>query len=212
MEFFEVVHTQRAVRHFRTDPIPQAVIWRILDAAIRAPSGRNSQPWRWLVVTDEALRTEIARAVLEEAFPPERRMRLRQESELSTDPSRRWLIGSSLFLFENFSQAPVLVIPCLYGLVSPVTDPQSLFAGASIYPAIQNLMLSAHALGVGSVFTTLNMHIEASLRLTLEIPETAQPAAIIPLGYPQRQSLSLPKRRPVQTVTFWQTWGSNEPS
>ena len=77
-----------------------------------------------------------------------------------------------------------MIVPCLYQLTSPTQDPSTLLAGSSIYLAVQNLMLAARALGLGTVMTTVQMMLDANLRSILSIPEDAHPVALIPIGYP----------------------------
>ena len=203
MDFFEVVHTQRSIRQFKPDPVPDEVIWKILDAAIRAPSGSNTQPWSFLVVCDAARRQRIADAVRERMEDPVRR---RAEAE-QMDAVRRRMRLASIAFRENVASAPVLIIPCLVAPTSPTSDTKSLFAGSSIYGAVQNLMLAARALGVGSVLTTFNIAIEDVLRREFGLPDDALPVAVIPMGYPDGQHFGPTTRKPVESVTFWDGWG-----
>jgi F420 biosynthesis protein FbiB-like protein len=208
MEFFEVVHTMRSIRQFKPDPVPDAAIWKMLDAAIRAPSGGNTQPWAFIVVSDLAKRETIAQAVRE-------RMRERMgdpaqgraEAE-RMDPTRRRMRLASIAFRENVTSAPVLIIPCLVAPTSPSTDATNLFTGSSIYGAVQNLMLAARAEGLGTVLTTFNIHIEDVLRREFDLPENAKPVAVIPVGYPDGQRFGPTTRKPVESVTFWDQWGA----
>src|SRR5262245_3600317 len=156
MDFFEVIHTQRSIRKFSDQPVPEQMIWEMLDAAIRAPSGGNTQPWGWLVVRDDAKRKAIADAVLEGVGDVA--AALRAAEELPT-PEQRRMRRSSVSFRANVMSAPVLIIPCLVNPTSPTTDIDSLFAGSSVYGAVQNMMLAARAEGLGTVLTTFNMRI-----------------------------------------------------
>jgi F420 biosynthesis protein FbiB-like protein len=202
MEFFDVVHTQRSIRQFKPDPVPDAAIWKILDAAIRAPSGSNTQPWSFLVVRDPAKRDTIAQAVRERMGDPAAG---RAEAE-QMDPVRRRMRLASIAFRENVTSAPVLIIPCLVAPTSPTSDVNSLWAGSSIYAAVQNLMLAARALGLGSVLTTFNIRIEDVLRSEFGLPDDAKPVAVIPVGYPDGQRFGPTTRKPVESVTFWDAW------
>jgi F420 biosynthesis protein FbiB-like protein len=207
MDFFEVVHTQRSIRRFKPDPVPPEAIRKMIDAAIRAPSGSNTQPWIWLVVQDQAKREAIARAVrqyFEEAGSLEN---MRRDAEQLEDPIRRRMMVGAADFFENVAAAPVLIIPCLVGITSPVTDGMSLLAGSSIYGAVQNLMLAARAQGLGTVLTTFNSFMEETLRSEFHLPQEAVPACIIPVGYPDGQRFGPTSRKPVETVTYWDDWG-----
>ncbi len=207
MDFFEVVHTQRSIRQFKSDPVPDEAIWKMLDAAIRAPSGSNTQPWGFLVVRDLAKREAIARAVRERMGDPTQG---RAEAE-HMDPARRRMRLASIAFRENVTAAPVLIIPCLVAPTSPSSDVDSLWAGSSIYAAVQNLMLAARALGLGTVLTTFNIRIEDVIRSEFGLPKDAKPVAVIPVGYPDGERFGPTTRKPVETVTFWDGWGSTRP-
>jgi F420 biosynthesis protein FbiB-like protein len=204
MEFFEVVHTQRSIRKFKPDPVPDDAIWAMLDAAIRAPSGSNTQPWGFLVIQDAERREQIAAAVRAAAGDQTAR---RAEAE-QMDPARRRMRLASIAFREDVASAPLLIVPCLVAPTSPTKDVDSLFAGSSIYAAVQNLMLAARALGLGTVLTTFNIAIEDTIRRDFGLPADAKPVAVIPVGYPDGQSFGPTTRKPVDTVTFWDTWGA----
>ena len=207
MDFFDVVHTQRSIRRFKPDPVPQEAIRIIIDAAIRAPSGGNMQPWIWLVVQDQVKREVIARAVREGLESNGRLREALRNPELMEDPSRRRIVVRSVEFVENMAKAPVLIIPCLVGIHSPVSDARSLLAGTSIYGAVQNLMLAARAQGLGTVLTTFNSFMEETLRNEFHMPEEAVPACIVPVGYPDGQDFGPTTRKPAESVTNWDDWG-----
>jgi len=204
LDFFEVVHTQRSIRKFKPDPVPDEAIWKILDAAIRAPSGSNTQPWAFLVVRELAKREAIARAVRERSGDP---VQGRAEAE-QMEPARRRMRLASIAFRENVTAAPVLIIACLVAPTSPTTDVNSLFAGSSIYAAVQNLMLAARAEGLGTVLTTFNIRIEDVIRAEFGLPDDAKPVAVIPLGYPDGERFGPTTRKPVDSVTYWDNWGA----
>ncbi|MCH8190758.1 MAG: nitroreductase family protein [Chloroflexi bacterium] len=208
MDFFEVIHTQRSIRRFKPDPVPDDLIWKMIDAAIRAPSGSNLQPWVWLVVRDQAKREAVARAVRERLEAEGRLQEMRRNAEQLETASRRLSVRRAVELFENLAAAPVLIIPCLIGVTSPVSEARSLFAGSSIYGAVQNLMLAARALGVGTVLTTPNIYVEEMLVKEFHLPENAIPACIIPVGFPDGQRFGPTTRKPAETVTYWDDWGA----
>ncbi|MBO6565617.1 MAG: nitroreductase family protein [Pseudomonadales bacterium] len=96
-------------------------------------------------------------------------------------------------------------MPCLYKLSSPTPDPGSLEAGSSIYMAVQNVMLSARALGLGTVMTTAHVLINEALRETCDIPDDAYPAALIPIGYPDA-NFGPTTRKPVEEIIKYNFW------
>ena len=207
MDFFDVVHTQRAIRSFKPDPVPEEAIWRMIDAAVRAPSGSNLQPWIWLVVREKSKREAIAEAVRERFVHSGRLEELRLSAERTSDPARRRRALGLADFFADMAAAPVHIIPCLLNVTSPVEDSRSIFAGSSIYGAVQNLMLAARAMGIGTVLTTFNMYMEDKLRTEFDLPQDAVPACIIPAGYPDKQRFGPTTRKPAEAVTYWDTWG-----
>ena len=207
MDFFDVVHTQRSIRRFKPDPVPQEAIWKMIDAAIRAPSGGNLQEWIWLVTQDQAKREIIARAVREEFESAGMLEEMRRNTQEMEDPTRGRMLLQAIKFIENVAAAPVLIIPCLVGITSPVSDARNLLAGSSIYGAVQNLMLAARAQGLGTVLTTFNSFIEETLRKEFHMPEEAVPVCIVPVGYPDGQRFGPTTRKPVESVTYWDDWG-----
>ena len=208
MEFFEVVHTQRSIRRFKSDPVPPDAIRKMIDAAIRAPSGSNTQPWIWLVVQDQAKREAIAAAVRQEFGGTGGIEDRRRDAAQLEDPVHRRMMVGAVEFFENVAAAPVLIIPCLVGITSPVTDGLSLLAGSSIYGAVQNMMLAARAQGLGTVLTTFNTFMEDTLRAEFHIPDEAIPTCVVPVGYPDGQRFGPTTRKLPEEVTFWDDWGA----
>jgi nitroreductase len=202
VEFFDVVHTQRAIRKFKPDPVADDAIWQIIDAAIRAPSGGNTQPWAFLVVRDAAKKAKLAEALRRD---PSEVTAMRAEAE-AFDPTRKRMRMGSIAWREDVSAAPVIIIPCLVSPTSPSRDMTSIWSGSSIYQAVQNLMLAARALGLGTLMTTANAHIESLIRAEFGIPDDAMPVAFIPVGYPDGQTFGPTTRKPVESVTYWDAW------
>ena len=208
MDFFEVVHTQRSIRRFKPDPVPREAIWKIIDAAIRAPSGSNLQEWIWLVIQDQAKREIIAQA-LREAYLPEGGLHeLQRNARQLENPGRRRMMLNAAEFMSNVAAAPVLIIPCIFAITSPTTDARHLLAGSSIYGAVQNMMLAARAQGLGTVLTTFNTYIEETLRKEFHLPEDAVPVCVVPVGYPDGQRFGPTTRKPPEEVTFWDDWGA----
>jgi nitroreductase len=210
MDFFEVVHTQRSIRKFKPDPVPDEAIWKIVDAAIRAPSGSNSQPWAWMVVRDEGKKKVLADAIRAGFESAGRLQRMRENVSRIEEPTQRRMMEGAVELFSNVAAAPVLIIPCLVNLTSPVSDINDLFAGSSIYGAVQNLMLAARAQGLGTVLTTFNIVHEELIRKEFGLPDNARPVAIVPVGYPEGQRFGPTNRKPAETVTYWDSWSSTK--
>lgn len=213
-DLFEALHTQRSVRRFRSDPVPDTVLRQVLEAATRAPSARNAQPWFFVAVRDRELRQTLATLYLSA-------WRLAQsyaaahdaDADIKEQPGYARMMQSVDELATHLDSAPVLVLACLDTTqLGPLADgagrivaPQSAYA--SIFPAVQNLMLAARGLGLGSTLTTLHQIVEAEMRAAIGIPSHVHIAALVPLGYPQRP-FRTNTRKPVEAVAFLDRWGA----
>ena len=200
-DLFEAMHTQRAIRYFKTDPVPDELLSEVLEAAIRAPSGGNSQPWSFLVLRDPEVRREVA-AFYKRAWDDGGMARLTRDA----DPSKARVYRSATDLAQHMGEVPVLILACMRNR-SPKT---SLTTGSSIYPAVQNLMLAARGLGLGTVITTVHKRYEAEIKELLGIPDSVETAALIPLGYPSdRAHFGGSRRAPVGEVAYRDRWGES---
>lgn len=202
MDFFEAVSTQRAIRHLKPDPIPDDVIRRLLETAICAPSGGNRQGWSFVVVKDAALRARIG-ALYRQCFDELLKLPYYKDAAAAPpDSPAAKVVASSRHLADHLGEAPVLIVACLdvEGASPGIT------MGASIYPAVQNLLLAARALGIGSTLTTIHRFRDSELKALLRIPPAIETAALIPLGYPLGKFGRAP-RKPVENVTYEDRWG-----
>jgi nitroreductase len=197
-DFFDVVHTQRATRTFLPDDVDDETIARVLTAATHAPSAENSQPYVFVVVRDPTLRRAIgdltarlwqggARAHVEQRLSP----------SLLADVEEGALGG--------IAAAPVLIVVCGD---TRLTLPQTM--GASVFPAVQNLLLAAHALGLGSTLTTLPVVAGDELSERLGLPAEVIPVAVVPLGHLPKP-LGPPRRRPLSEKAHLDRYGNPFP-
>lgn len=193
---FEAIDSQRALRYMKPDPVPEELVRQVLEAAIKAPSGGNRQPWDFIVITDPELKAEIARYYKrswDEAYG--------QASGQRTLADR--VYRSAAHLAENLAGVPVILLACIR------TDgsPGATVRGASIYPAVQNMLLAARGLGLASVLTTLHKRYEAEIKDLLGIPDEVETAALLPLGYPCDGVRYGPsKRQPLDEVLHFDRW------
>ena len=204
-DLWEAMATQRAIRYFRPEPIPEEILWKVLDHTICAPNGQNRQGWGFILVRDEGLRQRIGALVAQVIGQnPAFRDRVERGSQ-SSDRSTRLMMSGGKHIADHLDDAPVFVLPCVIGSQPPEMD--RILLGSAIYLATQNLMLAARGLGLGTVMTSFQNSILAELREWLEIPETVTPVALIPMGCPAAK-FGRVKRDPVETVTHWDRWGA----
>jgi nitroreductase len=200
----EALHSTPSRRYLATDPIPDDVLWAILDAAIRGPSGGNQQQWGWVVVTDQAVKQRVAvwyRENWDAAYGQYRDDILAGDGSSGMSP--RGFLGAE-HLAYHLAEAPVWV----FAVLRNAADAANPRIGSSIYGAVQQLCLAARAYGVGTSLTTLYGGHEDELRALLGLPDDALTMALIPMGYPARGRWAEPKRRPVEEVVHWNRWGA----
>jgi nitroreductase len=203
----EGMATTRAIRRFTHEPVPDDALAAMLFAATRAPSGSNRQPFRFLVLRDGPRAHEARRLIGEGA---RRAWKGKREADRydtgsgtrPTSPKARLAATMTAFV-EGFEQIPVVVLPCLERYRDPTPT-----EGASIYPACQNLLLAARALGYGGVLTGWHAMVEPELRALLGIPEHVFMAATIALGKPAGGHGPV-RRRPLQELVFEDGWGES---
>jgi Nitroreductase len=205
MDLYEALYTTRAMRRVKPDPVPEDVVRLMLDAAIRSPSGGNAQNWRFLVVTDPATRKALGKLYAEAWEELTRTVYAgrREAAVASGDEATIRILRSSRWLADHFAEVPLVVLPFHRN------DP----SGASIYPAIWNLMLAARGQGVGTTLTTiLGMFRQEELAALLGVPldKGWTNAAAIPCGYP-RGRWGVAVRAPVHRVVYSQRWGNPPP-
>ena len=212
MELYEAMKTLRAVRRLRPDPIPDDVLRRVLEAATWAPSGGNVQPWRLVVVTDATKKAALGElySARWRAYSGGHRAMLADAPEEIRAKNER-MIGAGDYLAEHFAETPAVLIHCFNPKGLAVTDDEqdrlSVVGGASIYPAIENLLLACRNEGLGCVLTTLLCEVESEVRALLAIPDPWYTAAAIPIGYPVGGGHGAISRRPVEKMVFADGWG-----
>ena len=204
VELLEGIATTRAIRRIKPDPIPDGDLARILFAATRAPTGSNRQNARFVVLRD-GHRAREAKSLLGRSFREswaEKRAEDGYDRGSGTEddsPKARTARALQHFV-DNFEQIPVVVLPCLIR-----HRPPNPYEGATIYPACQNLLLAARALGYGGVITMWHQLVEAELRKLLGIPDDAAVSACIPLGRPEGRHGPV-RRRPLSEMVFDDGW------
>jgi nitroreductase len=208
---FEIIDTTRSMRRLKPDPVPDALIERIIAAGTKAPNGQNTQPWAFVVVRDAQAKRSVQQryqAVMERAMGDDR-----------PDPEDRSrgarTMRAAWHLAEHLHEAPVLLL--VYGkrdwpFAVAAEDRKGLAPPSygSTFPAVQNILLACRALGLGATLTTLHQVFEAELCERFGIPDTHGVVALIPIGYPLGRFGPV-RRRPLHEVTHLDHWGNSWP-
>jgi nitroreductase len=196
-DFFDVVHSQRAARSFLPDDVDDRTVERILTAATHAPSAENSQPFVFVVVREPGLRAAIG-ALTARLWEGARALEAQRLSPAFLRDVERGATG-------GIAGAPVLIVVCGD---TRLTYAQAM--DASVFPAVQNLLLAAHALGLGSTLTTLPVLGGDELSGLLSLPPEVVPVAVVPLGH-LPGTMGPPRRRPLPEKAHLNRYGTPFP-
>jgi nitroreductase len=208
--FYSLLSTTRSIRRISDKPVDDATLERILQAAIWAPSGGNRQPWRMIAVRDRELKQKLSDLYSAEwaKYVEMNMLRVEGMPENIVEQVRSGLaIGTRLA--EGLADVPVVVMFLHDPREVFVTDGNlgrtSVVGGASLYPAVQNLLLAARAEGLGGVLTTLISSVEPQVREVLSVPEPWGVYAMVPLGYPMGKHGPL-RRAPLSHMVKYDRW------
>jgi nitroreductase len=202
MPLEEAMTTQRAVRRLKPDPVDDALVLRLIELALKAPSGSNAQNWEFIVVRDPDVKAKLA-------------CRNRQAWHLygrlgrwltRHDPKMPRVLDAVQWQADHFEEIPVIVVACLRGprLWFPPMATASYYG--SVFPSVQNLLLAARAVNLGAALITLPLWSTWSARRILGCPWSVQPCAVIPLGWPCGR-YGPTTRRPVGEVVSLDRYG-----
>ena len=209
IKLFEAIYHMRAMRRLKPDPVPDDLIRKIIDAGLRAPTGGDVQNWRFIVVKDPSIKKKL-QAVYRRAFDVViSRYRSNPPPPGKTEAQKQRMLKAVEYLTDHFHEAPVLIVCCLLNDMAR-TMGLAKMSGASIYPSVQNMLLAARALGLGSVLTTRHLLYEQDVKEALGLPENAETFAILPIGWPIGKFGTV-SREPTEKVTFLNKWGQPLP-
>lgn len=203
----EGLTTTRTIRRYLDEPVPEAALRTMLFAATRAPSGSNRQPFRMLVLTDGPKAIEAKRLIGAAAREVWAAKRSRDSYDTGSgavghSPKARMARVMQRYV-DDFESVPVLVLPCLQRYRAP-----NELEGASVYPAVQNLLLAARGLGYGGALTAWHATVETELRELLEIPDDVLVAGTVTIGKPEGGHGPV-RRRPMSELIYTESWGSS---
>ena len=216
---FDAMYSARAMRWLKPDPVPVELIGQVLQAAIQAPNAGNRQNWLFMVVRDAGQRSRIGEIYQRVSAWVLQRYQHQSKPAFQSAAEYEHMMQGGMHLYESMGDAPVLLIPCLR--VSALELPEEIpaevrtamreaapwTAGASIYPAIQNIILACRALGLGTVLTTNHTIAEDEIKQVLNLPPEYRTFALMPIGYPER-NFGPVKRRPLAEVAMLDRYGT----
>ncbi len=206
---FETMYSCRAMRRLHSDPVPEEQLLRLVDAANQAPSGRNFQRGRWIIVRDDRQKQRIAALNCRASEEAAREQAEHGEPLPHHDvDKRRRMWAAVLWQSEHMHEAPAIIVACAV-LDHPGQDPNRY--ASSIWPGIQNLLLAARASGLGAVPTTYALRFRDELNEVLGLPNDAAAQAIIPVGFPIG-NFGPVTRRPLHEITTFDRWHGPHPA
>ncbi len=217
MDVFEAIETTRAVRRYTDERVTDEEIARCIRAAVHGPSGGNIQPWQFLAVTDPEVKRAIG-AVYRRAYARYEPAVLKRRQPLTSpedEAAFQRTLAASRHLAARMGEAPALVMVLMPNISMTLEDAEgSLDVGtpfASVYPAVQNFMLAARGLGIGTTLTTVYRIYQDEVRAICAIPPRYEIVALIPMGRPRGQ-FGRGRRRPAEQVTHWNRFGTKRES
>jgi nitroreductase len=206
-DVFEIMQTTRSMRRLKPDPVPDALIKKILEAGACAANGGNTQKWRFLVVKDPEIKKAVAvwyKKAFEEVVGPRYASSAPPPGATAERYQRQH--GAVQYLTDHYHEAPVWIVACLEDGPNPGRG-----AGASIYPAVQNMILAIRALGLGTTLTTRHLLHEKEAEAALGLPPGVHSYAILPVGYPMGKFGPV-GRGPLADIVFQDKWGAPYPA
>ena len=206
-ELFEVIESTRAMRRLKPDPVPDELVHKILRAGVCAANGGNTQRWRFLVIKDQAIKKKVQvwyKRALDEVVGPRYKTSAPPPGVSREQYDRQH--SAVEYLTEHFHEAPIWIVACL----DEGTNTPSRSSGASIYPAVQNMLLAARALGLGATLTTRHLLYEKEAEAALGLPPGVHSYAILPIGYPMG-NFGPVGRGPLKDIVYEDHWGAAYP-
>jgi nitroreductase len=205
-DLFEIMRTTRSMRRLKPDPVPNELIRQVLEAGTYAANAGNMQSWRFLVVQDPEVKRTVAalyKSASDEQAALQNRAGLPPPGMSRAQIDRMWAAGQ--YLADHLHEAPVWIVPC-----GP-TGINARTSGSSTYPAVQNMLLAARAVGLGATLTTIHTIFAKEADAAFGLPEGIQSYAILPMGYPMG-NFGPVRRTALSDVVFGSRWGERWPA
>jgi len=199
----ELLATTRAVRK-RLDlerQVPKQVVHECLELAVQAPTGSNSQTWRWICVDDADKRAALAELYRDAGIEY---LTAAGEQAAGTGGQTERVFSSAMYLLENLHKVPLHVIPCVQGRPDPAA-PSAMLAGlfGSIFPAVWSFQLALRSRGLGSTLTSLHLAHEKKAAELLGLPDDFMQVALLPVAYTKGTDFKRAQRPPIEGITHW---------
>ena len=196
------MQTQRSIRRLKPDPVDDALVLRLIELALKAPTGSNAQNWEFIVVKDRAAKERLGRLnrMAWRLYGGAGRVVMRNR------PKMLRILDAVDWQAKHFAEIPVVVVACLRGVRLPFPPVVGASYYGSIYPSVQNLLLAARAAGLGAGLITLPLWSTLLARRALGLPWNVTPCAVVPLGWP-RGRYGPTTRRPVGDVIHVDRYG-----
>jgi nitroreductase len=205
MPLAEAMSTQRAIRRLKTDPVDDALVLRLIELALKAPTGSNAQNWEFIVVKDPHVKAKLAK-MNRQAWKVYGGIGRRMAERAGDDTMKR-IIRAVQWQADHFEEVPVIVVACLKAVI-PVWPPAATASMyGSIFPSVQNLLLAARAAGLGAALITLPLWSKWRAQRALGLPWNISPCAVVPLGWPKGK-YGPTTRRPVGEVVSLDRYGN----
>ena len=195
----DAMYNCRAMRRIKSDEVPEEHLVKLIDAANQAPSGSNSQNARWIVVRGPAQKKLLADQNRKHAAPY-----ISAQVENPDSPKHKRLLDAVVWQIENMHEVPALIVAC-FDYPEKVEGLGVYRSAGSVWPGIQNILLTARSLGLGAAPTTLALRDQDAVREILNLPDTFAALCLIPVGYPIGKFGPV-VRRPVADIMRFDRW------
>ena len=195
----EVIYNCRAMRRLQTAEVPEELLLKLISAANQAPSGSNSQMARWLVARDPEVKQKLADLNRKHAEPY-----IQPSLDNPSNDKQRRMLEAVVWQMDHMHEIPALIVAC-FNYPEKVEGIDVYRQAGSVWPGIQNLLLTARSLGLGAAPTTLALRDQDAVREVLNLPETFAALCLIPVGYPMGKFGPV-SRRPVEEIMRFDQW------